>query len=110
MDGDLDTAAAVLFRKDEKGWFAQDSKGVRSDAKLTTQKTMQILSGVLVQRCYDRSGKSRGLCEVSRYVYGNGRKNLLVTAGPYIGETEYVVLNSVRFVSTTSTARTRPKR
>jgi hypothetical protein len=110
MEGDLDTAAAVLFQKDEKGWFVQDSNGVRSDAKLTKQKTMQILSGVIVQRCYDRSGKSRGLCEVSKYVYSNGRKNLLVTAGPYIGETEYVILSSVRFAPATSTAKTRPKR
>jgi hypothetical protein len=110
MDGDLDSAAAILFQKDEKGWYAQDSKGTRTDAKLTKQKTMQTLSGVIVQRCYDRSGKSRGLCEVSKYVYSNGHKNLLVTAGPYIGETEYVVLNSVRFASTASTARTRPKR
>jgi hypothetical protein len=109
MDGDLDTAAAVLFQKDEKGWYALDSKGTRTDAKLTKQKTMQILSGVIVQRCYDRSGQSRGLCEVSKYVYSNGRKNLLVTAGPYIGETEYVILNSVRFVPATTTTRTRAK-
>jgi hypothetical protein len=110
VEGDLDTAAAILFQKDDKGWYAQDSKGTRSDAKLTKQKTMQILSGVLVQRCYDHSGKSRGLCEVSKYVYSNGRKNLLVTAGPYIGETEYVVLNSVRFVSSTAPAKSRARR
>jgi hypothetical protein len=110
VDGTLDTAAANLFQKDDKGWYAQDSKGTRSDAKLTKQKAMQILSIVIVQRCYDRSGKSRGLCEVSKYVYSNGRKNLLVTAGPYIGETEYVVLNSVRFVPGATTGKTRAKR
>ena len=109
VDGDLETAAANLFQKDEKGWYAQDSAGARADAKLTKQKTMQILTSVIVQRCYDKSGKARGLCESSKYVYSNGRKNLLVTAGPYMGETESSVLNSVRFVGVTSASRTRTK-
>jgi len=98
LDGDLDSAAANLFQKDDQGWYFQDSKGSRSNAKLTKQKTMQILSSVVVLRCYDRSGKSRGLCEMNKYVYSNGRRNLLITAGPYLGETEFAVLNSVRFV------------
>jgi hypothetical protein len=110
VDGDLDTAAANLLQKDERGWFLQDSKGTRSDAKLTKQGTMQVLSSVLVQRCYDRSGKARGLCEVSKYVYSNGKRNLLVTAGPYIGETEYVVLNSVRFAGASAPSKKRAKR
>jgi hypothetical protein len=109
VEGDLDSAAANIYQKDEKGWYAQDSKGTRADAKLTKQKTMQILTAVMVQRCYDKSGKSRGLCESSKYVYSNGKKNLLVTAGPYLGETEYSILNSVRFVGATSSARTRAK-
>jgi hypothetical protein len=109
VEGDLDSAAANIYQKNEKGWYAQDSKGIRADAKLTKQKTMQILTAVMVQRCYDKSGKSRGLCESSKYVYSNGKKNLLVTAGPYLGETEYSILNSVRFVGTGSPARTRAK-
>lgn len=110
VDGDLETAAANIFQKDEKGWYAQDSSGARADAKLTKQKTMQILTSVIVQRCFDKSGKLRGLCESSKYVYSNGRKNLLVTAGPYLGETESSVLNSVRFVGATPASRTRTKR
>ena len=105
LDGDLDSAAANLFQKDDQGWYFQDSKGSRSNAKLTKQKSMQVLSSVIVLRCYDRSGKSRGLCEMNKYVYSNGRRNLLVTAGPYLGETEYSVLNSVRFVGSSSSTK-----
>jgi hypothetical protein len=109
VDGNLESAAANLFQKDDKGWYAQDSKGTRADAKLTKQKMLQILTAVIVQRCYDKSGKSRGLCESNKYVYSNGRKNLLIIAGPYLGETEYSILNSIRFVGT-STTRPRAKR
>ncbi len=110
VDGTLDIAAANIFQKDEKGWYAQDSKGARYDAKLTKQKTMQILTAVIVQRCYDKSGKPRGLCETSKYVYSNNKKNLLVTAGPYLGETESSVLNSVRFVGSTGASSARKRR
>jgi len=110
VDGDLDIAASNIFQKDEKGWYAQDSKGSRADAKLTKQKTMQILAAVIVERCYDKSGKNRGLCETSNDVYSNGKKNLLVTAGPYLGETEFSVLNSIRFIGTAGTTRKRTSR
>lgn len=68
---------------------------------------MQVLSAVLVEGCYDLNGKYRGLCEINKYVYSNGRRNLLITAGPYMGETEFSVLNSIRF---TGTAKVRTKK
>jgi hypothetical protein len=109
IDGDLETAATRLFQKDERGWYITSAKGARSDATLTKQKTLQVLSGVTVQGCYDRNGKYRGLCEVSRYVYSNGHRNLLIVAGPYLGETEFGVLNSVRIPPAASVAHS-PKR
>jgi hypothetical protein len=99
VDGNLDTAAPQLFQKDERGWYISGQQDSRYDAKLTKQRrpSMDILSAVIVQRCYDLNGKFRSLCESNRYLYSNGRRSVLVTSGPYLGETEYTVLNSIRF-------------
>jgi pyruvate/2-oxoglutarate dehydrogenase complex dihydrolipoamide acyltransferase (E2) component len=108
---DLDTAAAQLFEKDEKGWYASGPKGTRYEAKLTKPKRgPQVLSAVIVEACHDLSGKYRGLCESNRYVYSNGRRSALISAGPYLGETEFTILNSIRFAPIAPAARTRKKK
>ncbi|MGE5109705.1 MAG: hypothetical protein ACM3JB_02530 [Acidobacteriaceae bacterium] len=112
VDGDLDTAAPQVFQKDEKGWYITGPQGSRYDGKLTKQRRprMDILSAVIVQRCYDSNGKFRSLCESNRYVYTDGRRSVLVSAGPYLGETEYTVLNSIRFAPTPRPSPTRKKK
>ena len=100
VNADLDTAAAQLFEKDEKGWYATGPKGTRYDAKLTKPKRgPQILSAVIVEACHDLSGKFRGLCESNRYVYSNGRRSALISYGPCLGETEFTILNIIRLAS-----------
>jgi hypothetical protein len=112
VDGDIDTAAPQLFQKDDRGWYFSDQPDSRYDAKQTKQRRppMDILSAVVVQRCYDLNGKFRSLCESNRYVYSNGRRSVLVTSGPYLGETEYTVLNSIRFAPVPRPTPTRKKK
>ena len=101
VNADLDTAAAQLFEKDEKGWYATGPNGTHYDARLTKPKRgLQTLAAVIVEACHDLNGKYRGLCESNRYVYSNGRRSALISAGPYLGETEFTILNSIRFAPT----------
>ncbi len=107
VDAALELAAPQLFEKDDRGWYIMGPQDTRADAKLSKQRRLQVLSAVIVQGCYDLAGKYRGLCEVSKYVYSNGRKSLLITAGPYMGETESVVLNGLSFSGASKTRRKR---
>ncbi|HEU5400249.1 MAG TPA: hypothetical protein VFU86_02765 [Terriglobales bacterium] len=98
VDVDLETAAAQLMEKDEKGWYVNGPNGTRYDARLNKPKRgLQTLTAVIVEACHDLNGKYRGLCESNRYVYSNGRRSALVSAGPYMGETEFSLLTSLRF-------------
>jgi len=98
VNADLDTAAAQLFEKDEKGWYVNGPNGTRYDARLNKpKKKLQTLTAVIVEACHDQNGKYRGLCESNRYVYSNGRRSALISAGPYMGETESALLTSLRF-------------
>lgn len=98
VNADLDTAAAQLFEKDEKGWYVNGPNGTRYDARLNKpKKKLQTLTAVIVEACHDQNGKYRGLCESNRYVYSNGHRSALISAGPYMGETESALLTSLRF-------------
>ncbi len=98
VNADLETAAAQLFEKDEKGWYVNGPNGTRYDARLNKPKRgLQSLTAVIVEGCHDLNGKYRGLCESNRYVYSNGRRSALISAGPYLGETESSLLTSLRF-------------
>ncbi len=98
VNADLETAAAQLMEKDEKGWYVNGPNGTRYDARLSKPKRgLQTLTAVIVEPCHDLNGKYRGLCESNRYVYSNGHRSALISAGPYLGETEFTLLTSLRF-------------
>jgi hypothetical protein len=108
VNADLETAAAQLFEKDEKGWYVNGPNGTRYDAHLNKPKNgMQTLTAVVVEACHDLNGKYRGLCESNRYVYSNGHRSALISAGPYLGETESTLLTSFRFAPASTKARSR---
>jgi hypothetical protein len=110
VDADLETAAAQLMEKDEKGWYLDGPNGTRYDARLTKPKRgWQVLTAVIVEACHDLNGKYRGLCESDRYVYSNGHRSALISAGPYLGETEATILTSLRFAPVAK-PRSRKKR
>ncbi|MDT8068327.1 MAG: hypothetical protein ROO76_09210 [Terriglobia bacterium] len=110
VDGDLETAAAQFMEKDEKGWYVNGPNGTRYDARLTKpRRGWQVLTAVIVEACHDLSGKYRGLCESDRYVYSNGHRSALISAGPYLGETESTLLTSLRFAPIAK-VRSRKKR
>jgi len=98
VNADLETAASQLFEKDEKGWYVNGPNGTRYDARVNKpKKGLQTLTAVIVEACHDLNGKYRGLCESNRYVYSNGHRSALISAGPYLGETESSLLTSLRF-------------
>lgn len=110
VNADLETSAAQLMEKDEKGWYVNGPNGTRYDARLNKPKRgLQTLTAVIVEACHDLNGKYRGLCESNRYVYSNGHRSALISAGPYLGETESTILTSLRFAPVTA-ARARKKR
>lgn len=111
VNADLETAAAQLFEKDDKGWYVNGPNGTRYDARINKPKRgLQTLTAVIVEACHDLNGKYRGLCESNRYVYSNGHRSALISAGPYLGETESTLLTSLRFASVAATrSRTRKK-
>jgi hypothetical protein len=111
VNSDLDTAAAQLFEKDEKGWYVNGPNGTRYDARLNKPKRgLQTLTAVIVEGCHDLNGKYRGLCESNRYVYSNGRRSAVISAGPYLGETEFTILNSIRFAPAAASPRSRTRK
>lgn len=98
VNADLETAAAQLMERDEKGWYVNGPSGTRYDARLTKpRRGWQLLTAVIVEACHDLNGKYRSLCESNRYVYSNGHRSALISAGPYLGETEASLLTSLRF-------------
>jgi hypothetical protein len=98
INADLETAAAQLMEKDERGWYVNGPNGTRYDARLTKpRRGWQVLTAVIVEACHDLNGKYRSLCESNRYVYSNGHRSALISAGPYLGETEASILTSFRF-------------
>jgi cell division protein FtsN len=104
VNADLETAAAQLMEKDEKGWYVNGPNGTRYDARLSKPKRgLQTLTAVIVEACHDLNGKYRSLCESNRYVYSNGHRSALISAGPYLGETESTLLTSLRFAPINST-------
>jgi hypothetical protein len=108
VNADLETAAAQLMEKDETGWYVNGPNGTRYDARLSKpRRGWQALTAVIVEACHDLNGKYRGLCESDRYVYSNGHRSALISAGPYLGETESTLLTSLRF---TPVAKPRPRR
>lgn len=110
VDADLETAAAQLMEKDDKGWYVNGPNGTRYDARLVKpRRGLQTLTAVIVEACHDINGKYRSLCESNRYVYSNGHRSALISAGPYLGETEASLLTSLRFAPVAK-ARSRKKR
>jgi hypothetical protein len=109
VNAGLETAAAQWMEKDEKGWYVNGPSGTRYDARLTKpRRGWQVLTAVIVEACHDLNGKYRSLCESNRYVYSNGHRSALISAGPYLGETEAGILTSLRFAPVV-TARPRKK-
>ncbi len=111
VDADLETAAVQLMEKDEKGWYVNGPNGTRYDARLNKPKRgLQTLTAVIVEACHDLNGKYRGLCESNRYVYSNGNRSALISAGPYLGETESALLTSLRFAPVSTNRHNRKRK
>ena len=110
VNADLETAATQLMEKDEKGWYVNGPNGTRYDARLNKPKRgLQNLTAVIVEACHDLNGKYRGLCESNRYVFSNGHRSALISAGPYLGETESTLLTSLRFAPVAKTTQSRSR-